>query len=89
MLDNLPLVAAQERPIKSQAFKPRLMINTVVRNDSSFQQLVRLLLTHPEVDADVIDWLYDGVFMENQNHDGFLDNFPRVLRELVLQYFCR
>ena len=62
------------------------MINTVVRNDSSFQQLVRLLLTHPEVDADVIDWLYDGVFMENQDQNGFLDNFPRVLRKLVLQY---
>lgn len=87
MLDNLPLIEAHERTIESKAFKPRLMINTVVRNDSSFQQLVRLLLTHPEVDADVIDWLYDGVFMENQNHDGFFDNFPRVLRELVLQYY--
>lgn len=87
VLDNLPLVEAHERPIESKAFKPRLMINTVVRNDSSFQQLVRLLLTHPEVDADVIDWLYDGVFMKNQNHDGFFDNFPRVLRELVLQYY--
>ena len=80
------MVEARKRPIESKSFKPRLMINTVVRNDSSFQQLVRLLLTHPEVDADVIDWLYDGVFMENQDQNGFLDNFPRVLRKLVLQY---
>ena len=82
------LVKAHERPIESKKFKPRLMINAVVRNNRSLRELVRLLLTHQGVDNDVIDWLYASVYQENQNSDGgFLDNFPQDLRKLVLGYF--
>lgn len=88
MLEDTLLVKAHERPIESKTFKPRLMINAVVRNNRSLRELVRLLLTHQGVDNDVIDWLYAGVYQENQNPDGgFLDNFPRDLRKLVLEYY--
>ena len=76
------LVRIFERP------PPSLVITAIIQNNRSLQELVRLLLTHANVDTDVIDWLYDNIYRENQiPNGGFLDIFPLKLRKLVLQYY--